>query len=246
MTHGSQNRQMCAAITGSLVLQRKCACGGSTASGSQCEEWKKKNQASVQRKAANPSSQSATIAPPIVHEVLNSPGQPLDGATRSHFEPRFGYDFSRVRVHTGDKAAESAQAVGAFAETVVTQVVFESGRYAPGTKAGQELLAHELGHVVQQQRAGSSENGLPATLPIGEQDNRSEREAESWARTIAQASKSQSPEGARTSAAPVSHQLQRQSSDDNKKEVPALLQAGDYKLDFKPIAPLPIALHSVA
>jgi hypothetical protein len=123
-------------------------------------------------------------------------------------------------------------------------LVFESGQYAPGTIAGQELLAHELGHVVQQQQTGSSESGLPATLQIGAHDNSSEIEAETWAHTIARAPKSE-PSGSVRASAPASHQLQRQSSDENKKEAPALLQAGDYKLDFKPIAPLPIDLPSI-
>jgi len=48
---------------------------------------------------------------PFVHEVLHSPGQPLDSATRAFMEPRLGHDFSRVQVHTGAKAAESARAV---------------------------------------------------------------------------------------------------------------------------------------
>jgi hypothetical protein len=62
----------------------------------------------------------------------------------------FTYDLSAVRVHTDQKAAASAQAVGAIAYTVGNEVVFDSGRYAPGTEAGRQLLAHELAHVVLQ------------------------------------------------------------------------------------------------
>jgi hypothetical protein len=65
-------------------------------------------------------------------------------------EARFGYDFSRVRVHTDATAAESARAVQALAYTVGEDIVFGAGRYAPATGAGQRLLAHELTHVVQQ------------------------------------------------------------------------------------------------
>lgn len=62
--------------------------------------------------------------PPIVHEVLKSPGQPLDPATRAFMEPRFGHDFSRIRIHADAKAAEAARAVNARAFTVGRDVVF--------------------------------------------------------------------------------------------------------------------------
>ncbi len=89
----------------------------------------------------------ATV-PPIVHEVLRSPGQPLDAATRAHMEPRFRHDFSQVRVHTNVKAAH---AVNARAFTLSHDIVFGSGQYQPETSAGRQLLAHELTHVVQQE-----------------------------------------------------------------------------------------------
>jgi hypothetical protein len=89
-------------------------------------------------------------APPIVHEVLRSPGAPLDVGTRAFMEARFGYDFGQVRVHTNAKAAESAQAVSALAYTVGNDVVFGAGQDATATTSGRKLLAHELIHVVQQ------------------------------------------------------------------------------------------------
>lgn len=89
-------------------------------------------------------------APAIVHDVLRSSGQPLDAGTRAFMEPRFGHDFSGVRVHTDARAAESARAVNALAYTVGKDVVFGEGQYAPGSGSGQRLLAHELTHVVQQ------------------------------------------------------------------------------------------------
>ncbi|HWW75426.1 MAG TPA: DUF4157 domain-containing protein, partial [Pyrinomonadaceae bacterium] len=89
-------------------------------------------------------------APAVVGEVLNSPGSPLDAGTRSLIEPRFGHDFSRVRVHSDARAAESAEAVGAAAYTVGRDIAFGPGRYAPGTAEGRRLLAHELTHVLQQ------------------------------------------------------------------------------------------------
>jgi hypothetical protein len=87
----------------------------------------------------------------IVDAALDSPGQPLDAATRDTMEPRLGHDFSQVRVHTDSIAAESAQSINAAAYTVGRDVVFGAGRYAPHTLAGQQLIAHELVHVAQQQ-----------------------------------------------------------------------------------------------
>jgi hypothetical protein len=102
----------------------------------------------LQRAAVN--SSPVNDAPPILHEALRSPGQPLDVDTRTVMESRFCHDFSQVRVHTDAKAAESAQALDALAYTVGRDVVFGSGQYSPETSAGQNLLAHELAHVVQQ------------------------------------------------------------------------------------------------
>jgi Domain of unknown function (DUF4157) len=133
------------------LLQRKCACGATT-SEEQCEDCKKKT---VQRKAVGGDRQAA--APPIVHEVLDSPGQPLNADARSFFEPRFGHDFSKVRVHTDGRAAHSAQAVNALAYTVGDNVVFASGQYSPQTAAGKHILAHELTHVVQQTAAPATQ-----------------------------------------------------------------------------------------
>ena len=86
----------------------------------------------------------------IVDEVLRSPGQPLDENTRGFFEPRFGQDFSGVRVHTDGQAAQSSESLNARAYTVGQNIVFGAGYYRPGNMAGQRLLAHELTHVLQQ------------------------------------------------------------------------------------------------
>src|SRR5262249_31734196 len=129
------------------VLQRKCACGNHATDG-ECEACGNKRDGMLQRKAAD--SSEVNEAPPIIHEVLNSPGQPLDADTRAFMEPRFEHDFSHVRVHTDAKAAESARAVDALAYTVGRDVVFGSGRFQPNTSVGQQLLAHELTHVLQQ------------------------------------------------------------------------------------------------
>ena len=96
-----------------------------------------------------------TAVPPIVQDVLDSPGQPLDPATRAFIEPRFGHDFGHVRVHTNAKAADSARAVHAHAYTVGSNVVFGANEFAPATHHGRELLAHELAHTIQQRSRGA-------------------------------------------------------------------------------------------
>ena len=96
--------------------------------------------------------------PPIVHEVLRSPGQPLDLPTRSVMESLFGADFSQVRIHTDTRAAESARALQARAYTLGRDIVFGSGQYQPYTSKGRQLLAHELVHTVQQ-------SGTPKAVP---------------------------------------------------------------------------------
>jgi Domain of unknown function (DUF4157) len=74
----------------------------------------------------------------------------LSAKERGFFEPRFAYDFSGVRIHTGAAADASARALRARAYTLDNHVVFARGNYAPDTYEGQKLLAHELTHVVQQ------------------------------------------------------------------------------------------------
>jgi hypothetical protein len=188
------------------LLQRKCACGTHTVAGDKCDECKNK-QGVLQRKSSDNSQHSEV--PPIVHEVLNSSGQPLDKSTRAFFETPFAHNFSGVpvssaskqlsqnsltigepadvyeqeanrvadsimlkdehektlstnkqqdekfdlsyvRVHTGERAAESARAVNALAYTVGNNIVFGAGQFAARTREGRRLLAHELTHVIQQ------------------------------------------------------------------------------------------------
>lgn len=112
---------------------------------------------------------AARAAPPVVHEVLRSPGAPLDAHTQAGMERGLGHDFGGVRVHHDARAGQSAQAVAARAYTVGRHVVFAPGAYAPATPAGRHVLAHELAHVAQQQRAGGGEPVLrraPAPVPV--------------------------------------------------------------------------------
>lgn len=112
----------------------------------------------VQSKAIATSKNSPTQksnVPSIVHQVLRSSGQPLDPTARAFFDPRFGHDFSQVRLHTDALSTDSAEKLGARAYTVGTDIAFGTGQYAPETKAGRHLLAHELAHVVQQRQGVS-------------------------------------------------------------------------------------------
>ena len=115
---------------------------------------RQREETPLQCKTPNESA-TASVAPSIVDDVLAESGQPLDAATRGFMEERFGYDFGRVRVHRDARASESARAVSAHAYTVGHHLVFDAGRYAPETHAGQRLLAHELAHVVQQSSSAS-------------------------------------------------------------------------------------------
>jgi peptidoglycan/xylan/chitin deacetylase (PgdA/CDA1 family) len=132
-------------------VQRKCACGGSGDECEACKEKQEKEEEGLLQRTTAATPVAHATAPPIVHEVLRSPGQPLDAATRAFFEPRFGRDFSRVRVHADAQAAQSAAAVNSLAYTVGHDVAFASGQYGAGTREGNRVLAHELAHVVQQE-----------------------------------------------------------------------------------------------
>ncbi len=104
----------------------------------------------VQRKTENFSEGTNSIRDNFVQSL--GPGQPLDTATRAIVEPRFGRDFSNVRVHTDVGAARAAQQVNALAYTTGHDIVFGAGQYMPHTPDGRKLIAHELAHVVQQSR----------------------------------------------------------------------------------------------
>jgi hypothetical protein len=152
------------------VLQRQCACGQhAVTGGGECEECRKKkirdsaSGGSLQRAAVN--RELVSGVPPIVYDVLRSPGHPLDAESRAFFEPRFGHDFSKVRIHTNALAAESAEAVGATAYTVGRDMVFGTGQYEWRTERGRRLVAHELAHVVQQSAAAPAPDALSICSP---------------------------------------------------------------------------------
>jgi hypothetical protein len=144
-------------------LQRACACGGGCPNCREQGEGQEDKQ--LQAKHVQASDAVKTSAPPIVHDVLRSPSQPLDAKTRAFFEPRFGHDFSQVRVHADLQASDAARDVAAQAFTVGEHIVFGKSRYAPGDAAARHLLAHELTHVVQQRAGGPALQRRAANCP---------------------------------------------------------------------------------
>ena len=125
----------------------KRACSGCDSGATPCPACEEK-AAIAERKADHDGHAKSDSAPARFVESLGS-GRPLDPDTRAFFEPRFGTDFSHVRVHTDALAAESARAFTARAYTVGRDLVFGAGQYAPRSNEGQRLLSHELTHVVQ-------------------------------------------------------------------------------------------------
>ena len=92
--------------------------------------------------------------PTLVHDALCRPGRALDSGSRREMESRFGHDFSQVRVHDDSLANRSASAMGAAAYTVGRDIAFARGMQEPGDLHRRRLLAHELAHVIQQERGG--------------------------------------------------------------------------------------------
>ncbi len=132
------------------AVQRKCAA---------CEEEQEEmstGRVSVQRKEAGHAPLITADAHEQIDSVRGSGGEPLPQTVRAFFEPRFGHDFSRVRVYSDGRAAAAARAVNALAFTIKQDIVFGAGQYAPQTAAGKRLLAHELTHAVQQSSAPAS------------------------------------------------------------------------------------------
>jgi hypothetical protein len=112
--------------------------------------------------------------------VLKTPGKALDASDHDFARSRLHYDFSKVRVHSGERAAQSARAIGASAYTFGRHVVFGEGRYQPGRSDGRRLLTHELTHVVQQ--SGSAAEGS-SPLELDEPQGYAEQAAVQFSQT---------------------------------------------------------------
>jgi hypothetical protein len=176
------------------LLQRKCACGGPSGVSGECSGCAAKR---LSRRAVSGGQAEPHGLPPVVDDVLHSPGHALDPRSRTFFEPRFGHDFGHVRVHADGRAAEAARSVGARAFSVGRDLVFGPNEYAPETNGGRRLLAHELAHVMQQRHA-------PDHGPIAMGDGSLEEEADA----IGERALAGSPPGRATSAPRGLHRQQ--------------------------------------
>ncbi len=149
----SQKLQIANGTVGSRI-QRRC---------SECEEELQRHPEEQEEEELLQTKEVSGPTPEVNSNVeanintLRGGGRPLPETVRNYFEPRFGYDFNQVRIHTGAQAATSAQAVNARAYTVGRNIIFGNEQYSPNTHKGDHLLAHELTHVVQQTGSGVSQ-----------------------------------------------------------------------------------------
>lgn len=107
---------------------------------------------------AKRAGQLPAVTPDLANgiQALRGSGSPLSGTNRNYFEPRFGHDFSQIRIYTGHHAAGLARGINARAFTSGQDVVFGAGQYQPHSTEGRRLLAHELTHTVQQSATPST------------------------------------------------------------------------------------------
>ncbi|HKP03811.1 MAG TPA: DUF4157 domain-containing protein [Chthoniobacterales bacterium] len=138
----------------------------SSGAGSGCKD-EQASRVPLQTKRVKAHGSREVAAPPIVDEVIHSAGQPLAPSTREFMEPRFGHDFSWVRVHTDARAVQAVSAVNARAFAVDRNIAFGVGEYAPQTATGRRLLSHELTHVLQQRSSDSKPLVTGAPLVVG-------------------------------------------------------------------------------
>jgi len=130
------------------AMVEKVMRAGSGASHSPLEQNTESPAHTLHRKALPSSAAIPAQSPHHVQTAMGSGGHPLDSQSRSFFEPRMGYDLSRVRVYTDSAAGQSAHAVNARAYSLGSNIVFGQGEYQPQTDTGRRLLAHELAHTV--------------------------------------------------------------------------------------------------
>jgi len=162
-----------------------CSCAGGSESCERCEETGPRVQlfadgnqpgreiygdeaGTLQAASAAMPRTEGRKAPDIVEDVTGGPGQPLDHSCRRFMETQFGHDFGNVRIHTGAQAAASAESLNALAYTAGQHIVFSPDSYAPATRSGRALLAHELTHVVQQLGSRNAPTATPSRVQRAE------------------------------------------------------------------------------
>lgn len=151
------------------------------------------------------------VAPEVEQAIQQARGGgwPLDRQVQASMEDAFGADFGQVRVHTGPQADALNQSLSARAFTTGHDIFFGEGQYNPQSSAGQELLAHELTHVVQQRGA------VQAKLAVGPADDAYEREADAVARAVVAHTSRTAPTGAGTMG--VQRQLEEEQDEEPER-----------------------------
>lgn len=122
----------------------------------------RKDEEKIRKKDSASSQASSINATSHYIQSINGNGKNMDPGTRSFFESRMNTDFSKVKIHTGKEAADSAKEINAQAYTYGNHIVFNEGKYSPESSDGKHLLAHELMHVVQQ--SGNNQMVNPTVL----------------------------------------------------------------------------------
>jgi len=129
-------------------IDRKC----SACEMKEKEQQEEEKNLNISRKllTMSKSETSDKVATHEISNIVSSGRSTLDDDVQELMESRFGYDFSGVRIHTDERAAQSARSFNAFAYTIGQDIVFSHGQYSPRTNEGQRILAHELVHTIQQ------------------------------------------------------------------------------------------------
>jgi len=112
-----------------------------------------------------------------LQSAVSGGGAPLPADTRRTMEKTFASDFTKVRVHTGTTADQAATALQARALTTGADILFRFGAFRPGTPGGDQLIAHELTHVMQQRKGPVSGTDIGAGLKVSDPSDRFEHEA---------------------------------------------------------------------
>jgi len=128
-------------------ISRKCACEMEN----KIEDDEKELKINRKYTGNGENTELSDIHSTAIHNILSESGKPLDKQTKDYMEPRFGYDFSNVRIYAESEAySRSTDSINALAYTLGNSIVFGKGQYSPLTSEGKKLLAHELTHVKQQ------------------------------------------------------------------------------------------------
>lgn len=142
------------------AVQRECVTCAPKTPCSKCDVE------TINRNVAPGHSPEASVGFSAHIASLHGGGQPLPASTRAFFEPRFGTDLSRVRLHTDKQAAQSAMSIQARAFAIGQHVVFGPGEFMPESREGRKLLAHELAHIVQTGQASRTSTDAETATPV--------------------------------------------------------------------------------